>query len=129
MSEGIFDEVETDTSYKTGTKPRPRIVWRTAGFGSDAKKIQTTVACNDLIMNTIDHEQQDKAAALQPPNNLLTYINWGGAVQARSFGKERIAGDTWLHYGPEPRVVLVQMLTNHLQDLKWFSHRSSAVED
>jgi hypothetical protein len=123
---------------KTGKKPRPtRIVWRTAGFGSDSKKIQTTVACNDLIMNTIDHnEQQDKAAAWPPPppNNLLTYINWGGAVQARSFGKERIAGDTWLHYGPEPRVVLVQMLTNHLQDLKWFSRgggssSSSAVED
>jgi len=49
-------------------------------------------------------------------NNYLTYVDWGGAIQSRSFGKERIQGDLKPHYGLEPRLVLIQMITNRLKE-------------
>jgi hypothetical protein len=54
-------------------------------------------------------------------NGNLSYINWGGAVAERSHGNDRIVGDHVAHYGTEPRMVMWQMLTNHLQDLEAFS--------
>lgn len=48
----------------------------------------------------------------------LTYINWDAAMTPRSFGQERITGDVKAHYGAVARIVLIQMLTNHVVDLR-----------
>jgi hypothetical protein len=53
-------------------------------------------------------------------NNKMTYVNWGEAVEPRSFGAERLSGDMHAHYSHEPRVVLIQMITNHLHDVGFF---------
>lgn len=107
-------------TVKTGK----RIVWRTSGFDGDKTDNNKLVyALNDRLMNAIDHFHHDEHGGKEEQEeapNLLTYINWGGAVEDRSFGLERIIGDLPSHYGVEPRVVLVQMLTNHLHDLGWF---------
>jgi hypothetical protein len=112
-----------------------RIVWRTSGFDHETNKNKLVYALNNRIMDTIDHyhdhyaagsgsaggsETDAKVVEQTAPAPNLTYINWGGAVEDRSFGKDRIIGDHPSHYGTEPRVVLVQMLTNHLHDLGWF---------
>jgi hypothetical protein len=113
-----------------------RIVWRTSGFDTETPNNHVVYALNEQIMNTIDRYhgvaggvgnvvaghnggEQPEAKEKEAPN--LTYINWGGAVEARSFAPERIIGDHPSHYGAEARVVLIQMLTNHLHDLGFFS--------
>lgn len=49
-------------------------------------------------------------------NPLVTVLDWASAVLARSSTGTRIKGDIKAHYGLEPRLVLMQMLTNHLID-------------
>jgi hypothetical protein len=51
----------------------------------------------------------------------LTFVDWGAAVRPRSFS-ERIRGDIAAHYGLEPRLVLIQMLTNH-----WLERREAGL--
>jgi hypothetical protein len=91
-----------------------RIVWRTSGYGQAnedelVKKQEERVALmNNAAMDMID--------SLDAGESGLTYINWGGAIRDRSFGPDRIAGDLQYHYGAQPRLVLIQMLTNHLVD-------------
>ena len=91
-----------------------RIVWRTSGYGQAnndelVKKQEERVALmNNAAMDMID--------SLDAGESGLTYINWGGAIRDRSFGPDRIAGDLMYHYGAQPRLVLMQMLTNHLVD-------------
>jgi hypothetical protein len=60
---------------------------------------------NQQVMDQIDQFGQ---------SSKLSYIDWAAAVRARSLGPNRIKGDHIFHYGVEPRLVLVQMLTNHL---------------
>jgi hypothetical protein len=132
--ERLMDLIHVAANFTITTGKR--IVWRTSGFDCVTTNNQLVYALNDRIMDSIDHyhdphhehdsdvagggnETETQEVIQQAPN--LTYINWGGAVEDRSFGKERIFGDHPSHYGPEPRVVLVQMLTNHLHDLGWFA--------
>ncbi|KAI2489178.1 hypothetical protein MHU86_25416 [Fragilaria crotonensis] len=82
------------------------IVWRTSGY-SIKKYEKPITTMNDAVMDTID--------SFGAETN-LTYIHWAGAVRERSFASDRIEGDSSSHYGVEPRLVLVQMLTNHLVD-------------
>ena len=83
------------------------IVWRTSGYGPDRGQGETFDGMNNVAMDMIDSLGGESG---------LTYINWGGAVRERSFGPDRILGDHQYHYGVHPRLVLMQMLTNHLVD-------------
>ena len=86
------------------------IIWRTTGFfahkfgRSDSPMIR---ALNNHVMDVLDGYQ----------NPGLTYVNYGGAIEPRSFHPNRIVGDHIAHYGFEARIVLTQMLVNHLLDL------------
>ena len=86
------------------------IIWRTTGFfdsiadRSDSSMIR---ALNHRVMDILDGYQ----------NPGLTYVNYGGAIEPRSFRPNRIIGDHVAHYGFEARIVLTQMLVNHLLDL------------
>lgn len=94
----------------TKVYPGVHIVWRTQGFaeaGTMPQKFpKLAIAESKEIMDRID--------ALQ--NSQVSYIDWGAAIYDRSLGDRRINGDSVWHYGVEPRVVLIQMLTNHLLD-------------
>ena len=80
------------------------IVWRTSGYSTEYFE-KPTSTLNEAVMDTIDSYGAESN---------LTYINWAGAVRERSHAPHRIEGDSMSHYGVEPRLVLVQMLTNHL---------------
>ena len=86
------------------------IIWRTTGFfdprsgRSDSPMIRVL---NKHVMDVLDDYQ----------NPGLTYVHYGGAIEPRSFHPNRIVGDHVAHYGFEARIVLTQMLVNHLLDL------------
>jgi hypothetical protein len=114
--ERLDDAIQAAAQFtaKTGK----RVVWRTCGFDQDYSSGQDDQvrSMNQRLMDQID-------AISAGGRTNLTYVNWAEAVEPRSFGAERMAGDMHAHYSYEPRVVLIQMITNHLQDLGFFLER------
>jgi hypothetical protein len=99
-------------SIKTGK----RVVWRTCGFDANYSLSDDKVRLlNQRLMDTIDKLHDNNNT-----NMKMTYVNWGEAVEPRSFDVERLSGDMHAHYSHEPRVVLIQMITNHLHDIGFF---------
>jgi hypothetical protein len=107
--------------------PRLEIVWRTTGFANvydTRKEIESTnQRVRDIITsmqyppaqstNSQTASDNEKANTSLPfVYGNLTIVDWSTAVEPRSFA-ERISGDTELHYGLEPRMVMMQMMTNH----------------
>jgi hypothetical protein len=93
--------------------PQRTIVWRTSGFEQSRAKEDFIVEMNAKAM---DQMEEIASSVGRSPNSTsnLTYVDWGGAIQPRSFEEARIAGDIRAHYGIEARYVLVQMITNQL---------------
>jgi hypothetical protein len=90
------------------------IIWRTSGFQDDNRTMDESFF--ELNKKAVD-QINSIATRLKQENNTvsnLTCINWSGAIFPRSFGSDRIAGNTKHHYGLEARLVLMQMITNHL---------------
>jgi hypothetical protein len=93
---------------------RKTIIWRTSGFRRDNGKTdeyffevnKKAVARINSIATRMQQENQKVSN--------LTRINWSGAIFPRSFGSDRIKGDSPDHYGLEARLVFIQMITNHL---------------
>jgi hypothetical protein len=93
---------------------RKTIIWRTSGFSDSKFKthpyfFEVNKRALDQINSVATRLQQEKNTVSN-----LTCINWPGAIFPRSSGSDRIAGDSPSHYGLEARLVLVQMITNHL---------------
>jgi hypothetical protein len=103
--------------------PLRTIVWRTSGFMASGKEDEDFVVdkqnedfvvnMNGKAMDEIEEIVTGVGRSLNSTSN-LTFVDWGGAVYPRSFGKSRIEGDMRPHYGLEARYVLVQMITNQL---------------
>ena len=85
------------------------IVWRTNGFFDIGPRADTqlTKTLNKDLMDSLDFYQ----------NPGVTYVNYGEAIEPRSFGPRQIKGDHVAHYGFQARIVLIEMLVNHLLDL------------
>ena len=95
------------------------VIWRTSGFNSDGSRQEFVQAMNDHAMDRIDElagATWKEAVAWEEDHRVsnLNYVDWGGVVLERSFGKQRITGDTDAHYGLEPRLALIQMITNQI---------------
>jgi hypothetical protein len=88
------------------------VIWRTSGY-HQYEKHHFVSDMNGKAMDKIDEIILDQEQKKGTTCN-LTYVDWGGAVSPRSIGKERIEGNMAVHYGLEPRHVLIQMITNHL---------------
>jgi hypothetical protein len=86
------------------------VVWTTSGFSDNRRgRVEEVRAMNTFAMDEID-------ATNGRHMSKLTYVNWGEAVEPRSFSPTRINGTDPSLYGVEPRLVLVQMITNLLKD-------------
>jgi hypothetical protein len=92
--------------------PRRTIVWRTSGFMASGKE-NFVSNMNGKALDMIEEIALGAGPSSSSTSN-LTYVDRGGAVYPRSFGKARIAGDIKPHYGLEARYVLVQMITNQV---------------
>jgi len=91
------------------------IVWRTTGWVDDADPTFDP-AFNDNVENFNQYAFDEMEDRNMSPNN-LGIVDWGGAIRSRSYGAERIKGDTREHYGLSPRLVSIQMITNKLQEM------------
>jgi hypothetical protein len=100
------------------------IVVRTGNYvmgAPDGDGANRTRALNQHTMERINgHRRNDTRPAYEPR---LTYVDWGGAIEPRAVGSARINGDMVAHMGLEPRLTLMQMLTNHLYDIGVFTSK------
>ena len=95
-----------------------QLVWRTNGFFDDKARQSDRALMHTLNRAAMDWiEKNDNAG--------FTYVNYGEAIEPRSFGAQRVDGGHVAHYGFEVRFVLLQMLINHLVDLKVLSYPTS----
>jgi hypothetical protein len=104
-----------------------RVIWRTGGWkhGMEQEQHLATLEMNKAIMDFIDaahhgnhggddDDDDDENNSISGRSaRSMSYVNWGDAVAPRSFD-DRIRGDIPVHYGLEPRQMLVQMVTNQL---------------
>jgi hypothetical protein len=98
-------------------RPELTVVWRTSGYSGKAGS--RSDAAREFSRHLMDRlDERAAAAAGDGGVYRMTYVDWGSAVEPRSFGADRIAGDIHAHYGLEPRLVLVQMIANRLRDLE-----------
>jgi hypothetical protein len=91
------------------------IIVRSSGFfdiGVNRSDDQFVRKMNKLTMDKVDAFRHNDKRPLGHPK--LTYVDWGTAVEPRSFGANRVQGDHVAHYGLECRLVALQMMTNHL---------------
>lgn len=79
------------------------VLWRTSGFN----------ALNHSKHYRRLHEFNRRAIDFSKNSNIVA-IDWGGAIEPRSYGKNRIVGDTDNHYGVSARLLLVQMATQQI---------------
>lgn len=95
------------------------VLFRTSGYSDHGPESQRQVQeLNHFLMNEIDSLT---ARYVQAGGLLrLAYINWGDAVLPRSFGNNRIVGNNKAHYGVEPRLTMIQQMTNYLVDRGFF---------
>jgi hypothetical protein len=80
----------------------------------------------------MEHKMMDKLDAYMDshPNirHQFSYVNWADAIATRSFGNVRIRGDIKAHYGLEPRLVLIQMITNRLNEMIQWSRAPNSLD-
>jgi hypothetical protein len=124
-----------DTTASTGHNDDHdgmRVIWRTGGWkhGMEQEKHLATLEMNQAIMDFMDAAHREYDQGQNDDNDdddsfsgtsarFMSYVNWGDAVAPRSFD-ERIHGDIKVHYGLEPRQMLVQMVTNQLVHMDAF---------
>jgi hypothetical protein len=89
------------------SSPKLRIVWRTMGFSDKYAVTKDEIKIyNKFAKDFIE---------TQP---YMSCVDWGGEIERRSFGNSRIRGGMTVHYGPEARTLLINMLTHELASLK-----------
>jgi len=92
-----------------------QVVIRTSGFDSRRITEQT-------ILHQINAEERQFFYDLETGTNAtdryaknnLTLVDWGGVIQHRSYGMERLFGDTSNHYDTEARLLFIQQLMHEL---------------
>eukprot|EP00541_Cyclophora_tenuis_P004054 CAMPEP_0116553630 /NCGR_PEP_ID=MMETSP0397-20121206/7153_1 /TAXON_ID=216820 /ORGANISM="Cyclophora tenuis, Strain ECT3854" /LENGTH=270 /DNA_ID=CAMNT_0004078721 /DNA_START=43 /DNA_END=855 /DNA_ORIENTATION=- len=107
------------------------VVWRTTPYCSGKAKNGTRVGYADTdwyseqAMNTMDDIRRRsrgtsvntrRSSGSGGGSRSIQYVDFGGAIRPRSFGPDRIEGDMNAHYGSQARLVLLQMITNRLQE-------------
>ena len=85
----------------------PTIVVRTIGFDQRGYGTAETKGLNRRIVELINQHNNNG-------NTNLRYVDWGGAIEPRSFGTNRIQGDIAEHYGLQARTLFIQMLMHKL---------------
>jgi hypothetical protein len=121
LVEMVSDLVELTNDFQIMTGKA--VIWRTSGYSEQPEPvINKTSTLNNVTMDKLDQIRVINTLYGLP--NRFNYVNWGGAVLARSRPGERIKGDMKPHYGLEPRHVLIEMITNLLEKEKYLKNTS-----
>jgi hypothetical protein len=123
LEERIHSTIDSLKSLQRTTNVT--IVWRTGNYLPGDPNSTDAWTVRNMNQQVIQRIQMHRANDTRPVNHpRLTVVDWGGAIEPRSHGDSRINGDMQAHMGVKPRVTLIQMLTNHLFDVGYFSTRA-----
>ena len=101
--------------------PQIQVFWRTPMYREGTPESLYNVRLSNMRNIALNWFQQKKKQHQDTIN--FDVMDVGGAIYSRSFGSERIEGDSPQHYGIQARMVTIQMLANKVHD------RSSSVVD
>ena len=90
-----------------------QVVFRTSGF--DTRHVNTDQKMWDAnaVSKEFFHDLETKPGK-GGRNANVTLVDWGGVLEKRSFGEDRIVGDHPAHYGLEARLLFIQQLVHEL---------------
>jgi hypothetical protein len=90
-----------------------QVVFRTSGF--DTRHVNTDQKMWDAnaVSKEFFHDLETKPGK-GGRNANVTLVDWGGVLEKRSFGEDRIVGDHPAHYGLEARLLFIQQLMHEL---------------
>ena len=114
-----WTSIESSTTKDSGSSSEealnhrfhsPTIIVRTAGFDGRDIEMETSLIkkLNNRIVELIDYYNNVLG------NKHLMYVDWGTAIEPRSFKESRIEGDMHPHYGLLARTLFAQMLMDKL---------------
>uniref|UniRef100_A0A7S3PY00 Uncharacterized protein n=1 Tax=Chaetoceros debilis TaxID=122233 RepID=A0A7S3PY00_9STRA len=119
-------------TLKNSTSSKLQVVYRTTGFKADGIDVsdwlwRTNQEARDFfrelnekseseskhkISSTSDDKHDD--GDISESNSNITLVDWAAVIDKRSFGKDRINGDSKVHYGLEARLLYGQQLLHQL---------------
>jgi hypothetical protein len=89
-----------------------QVVFRTSGFDTRHVNKDKKMWDANAVSKQFFHDLETK-----PGNGIsanVTLVDWGGVLEKRSFGEDRIVGDHPAHYGLEARLLFIQQLVHEL---------------
>ena len=122
----LVQEVHSLIRQVLSVQPSPlHVVWQTSGYAlgtSSAEEQPAVQEFNRAVLHHVEHKQQQQQQPHQwhePASNPgISYVNFAAAIQPKSFDLDRIRGDHPAHYGLAGRLVWIQLLAHHWDNLQ-----------
>ena len=99
------------------------VIWRTSGYSAHSLKPHPAHHVQIQAYNTALRTMIPSPwwwstnHSTNSTSSTIAMVDWSAMIQGRSFGTTRLGGDMFVHYGWEPRFVLIQLLANRVQQL------------
>ena len=90
-----------------------QVVFRNSAFDTRFTGADDMIRDSNAVSRQFFHDL-DQNSELGRYEKNLTLVDWGGVMQSRSYGEDRIIGDHAAHYGLEARLLFIQQLTHEL---------------
>ena len=92
--------------------PGLQLVFRNSGFDKRYESNNVIRNANAVAVQFF-HDLDQKWEMGRYERN-MTLVDWGGGMESRSYGENRIEGDLKPHYGLEARLLAIQQITHEL---------------
>ncbi len=92
--------------------PGLQLVFRHCGFDSELES-DNVIRNANAVAGQFFHDLNQKWELGRYERN-MTLVDWGGVMENRSYGNNRIFGDSTAHYGLEARLLAIQQITPEL---------------
>jgi len=92
--------------------PGLQLVFRNSGFHKEYESNNIMRNAN-AVADQFFHDLDQKWEMGRYERN-MTLVDWGGGMESRSYGENRIEGDLKPHYGLEARLLAIQQITHEL---------------
>ena len=90
-----------------------QVVFRNSAFDTRYTGADDSIRDSNALSRQFFHDLDQKSELGRYEKN-MTLVDWGGVMQSRSYGNDRIKGDHAAHYGLEARLLFIQQLTHEL---------------
>ena len=132
---GTTSEERLQKSFQNMEENNPadlQVVFRTSAFDTQFTNDDNQLVRSVNALSRQFFQDLDQKSELGRYEKNLTLVDWGGVMETRSYGEDRIAGDLPAHYGLEARLLTIQQVTHELvkseliaRDFQRNEHKSS----